>query len=265
MRFTPRGIAFVLVFLAVTFPLLFPLNITDRISPETERFKSLIDSLPSGSVVMVSFDHEASTIAEVRPLSVALIRHLFSRDIRVIGLALFAEGTAIGNQILTSTAKEFGKEYGREWVFLGFRPQYQSAILGLGDSIRQVFPRDYYRHPTSELPLLTEVPNYSKIALVVSVADGDLANYWVEYAHSRFNVPVAGMVTAVMMTSYLPYLASGQLSGLVNGLKGAAEYERLLNRPGAAVRGMDAQSLAHLIIFGLIIVGNAAYWWGKRK
>jgi hypothetical protein len=265
MKFTPRGIVFVLIFLAVAYPLLFPLNISDRISPETERFKNLIDSLPAGCVVMVSFDHEASTIAEVRPLSTVLISHLFSRNIKVIGLSLFAEGTAIGNQVLTANAKEFGREYGRDWVFLGFRPQYQSAILGLGDSIVNVFPRDYYRHPTSELPLLAEVPNYSKISLVVSVADGDLANYWVEYAHSRFGVRVAGMVTAVMATSLMPYYASGQLSGLVNGLKGAAEYERLTNRPGAAVRGMDAQSLAHLVIFGLILAGNFAYWLGRRK
>ncbi len=265
MKFTPRGFAFVLVFLAVAFPLLFPLNLSDRISPETERFKALIDSLPAGSVVMLSFDHEASTIAEVRPLSAALVRHLFSRDVRIIGLALFAEGTAIGNQVLSSLAKEYGREYGRDWVFLGFRPQYQAAILGLGDSIANVFPRDYYRNPSAELPLLTEVRNYSGVALVVSVADGDLANYWVEYAHTRFGVRVAGMVTAVMATSYLPYVASGQMSAMVNGLKGAAEYERLLGRPGAAVRGMDAQSLAHLAIFGLILFGNAAYWWGKRK
>ena len=265
MKFSPRGVVFILVFLSVTFPLLFPLRLPDRISPETERFKSLIDSLPSGSVVMISFDHEASTVAEVRPLATALIRHLFSRNIRIIGLALFAEGTAIGNQVLTSAAKEYQKEYSRDWVFLGFRPQYQSTIIGMGENIQNVFPRDYRRRPTAELPLMAEVPNYSKIALVVSVADGDYAGYWVEYAHSRFGVPTAGLVTAVMMTTYLPYLNSGQLAGLVNGLKGAAEYEKLLGRPDAAVRGMDAQSLAHLLIFALIGIGNIAYLWKRKR
>jgi len=265
MKFSSRGVVFVGVFLSVAFPLLFPLHLPDKISPETERFKSLIDSLPSDAVVMISFDHEASTVAEVRPLAIALIRHLFSRNLRIIGLALFAEGTAIGNQVLTSIAKEYQKEYGRDWVFLGFRPQYQSTIIGMGENIQNVFPRDYRRRSTAELPLMAEVSNYSKIALVVSVADGDYAGYWVEYAHSRFGVPTAGLVTAVMMTAYLPYLNSGQLAGLVNGLKGAAEYERLLGRPDAAVRGMDAQSLAHLLIFALIVVGNIAYWWKRKR
>lgn len=260
-----RSFAFLSVFAAVTLPLLFPLNISDRISPETERFKSMVDSLPAGSIVMVSFDHEASTIAEVRPLATALVRHLFSRNIRIIGLSLFAEGTAIGNQVLSLAAEEYGKKYGEDWVFLGFRPQYQAAILGIGENLANVFPRDYYGRSVTELPLVAGVTNYSQITMVVSVADGDLAYAWVDYAHTRYGARVAAMVTAVMVTSYMPYYASGQLAGLVNGLKGAADYERLLGKPGAAIRGMDAQSLAHAVILLLILGGNIAYWRGRKR
>ena len=265
MTLKPRAVAFLSVFAAVTIPLLFPLNISDRISPEAVKFKALVDSIPAGSVVMVSFDHEASTVAEVRPLATALVRHLFSRNIRIIGLSLFAEGTAIGHQVLTLVAEEYGKKYGEDWVFLGFRPQYQAAILGIGENLANVFPRDYTGRMASELPLLKEVTNYAQVAMVVSVADGDLAYAWVDYAHTRYNARVAAMVPAVMVTSYMPYYASGQLAGLVNGLKGAADYERLLGKPGAAIRGMDAQSLAHVVILLLVVAGNAAYWWGRKK
>ena len=265
MKLQPRPFAFLAVFAAVAFPLLYPLNISDRVSPEAVKFKALIDSLPSGSLVMVSFDHEASTIAEVRPLAIVLVRHLFSRNIRIIGLSLFAEGTAIGNQVLSLVAEEYGKQYGREWVFLGFRPQFQAAILGIGENVTNVFPRDYFRNVTAELPLFQEVSNYSQIAMVISVADGDLGYAWVDYAHSRYGARVSAMVTAVMVTSYMPLYASGQLAGLVNGLKGAADYERLLNKPGAAIRGMDAQSMAHLMILFLIAGGNAVFWWSRKK
>ena len=265
MKIQPRAFAFLAVFVAVTFPLLYPLNISDRVSPEAVKFKALIDSIPSGAVVMVSFDHEASTIAEVRPLATVLLRHLFSRDIKIVGLSLFAEGTAIGNQVLSLVAEEFGKEYGRDWVFLGFRPQFQATILGMGENIPNVFPRDYHGNVSSELPLLQEVSNYSQIAMVVSVADGDLGYAWVDYAHSRYGARVSTMLTAVMVASYMPLYASGQLAGLVNGLKGAADYERLLNKPGAAIRAMDAQSMAHMVILLLILGGNTAYWWGRKK
>lgn len=265
MKIKPRTFAFWAVFVAVTFPLLYPLNISDRVSPEAVKFKALIDSIPSGAVVMVSFDHEASTIAEVRPLATVLARHLFSRDIKIIGLSLFAEGTAIGNQVLSLVAEEFGKEYGRDWVFLGFRPQFQAAILGMGENIADVFPRDYHRNVTAELPLLKKVSNYSQIAMVVSVADGDLGYAWVDYAYTRYGARVSAMLTAVMVASYMPLYASGQLAGLVNGLKGAADYERLLDKPGAAIRAMDAQSLAHVVILLLILGGNTAFWWRRKK
>ncbi len=40
-----------------------------------------------------------------------------------------------------------------------------------------------------------------------------------------YKVPVAGGVTAVSIPGRMPYLQSGQLSGILAGLRGAAEYE----------------------------------------
>ena len=48
---------------------------------------------------------------------------------------------------------------------------------------------------------------------------------------------------------FYPYLQSGQLLGLLGGMAGAAEYEKLDRRARTRPRkGMDAQSLAHLFI-----------------
>jgi hypothetical protein len=41
-------------------------------------------------------------------------------------------------------------------------------------------------------------------------------------------------------------------------MAGAAEYEMLVGHPGLASRGMDAQSLAHIFIALLIVLGNLA-------
>jgi hypothetical protein len=57
------------------------------------------------------------------------------------------------------------------------------------------------------------------------------------------------------------------LSGLLSGLPGAAEYERLNDRPGGAMASLDSQSLAHLAIVGLIFLGNLGYMitrWRKK-
>jgi len=67
-----------------------------------------------------------------------------------------------------------------------------------------------------------------------------------------------------MATSFYPFLSSGQMVGLLGGLKGAAEYEMLLKKPGMGQKGMDAQSVSHLVIVLMIVWGNVGYFL-KRK
>jgi hypothetical protein len=58
--------------------------------------------------------------------------------------------------------------------------------------------------------------------------------------------------------------------GLLGGIKGAAEYEKLVNdkysgpEPAAkyqeAIRRMSPQLFAHLLMIGLIVAGNVIYF-----
>jgi len=52
---------------------------------------------------------------------------------------------------------------------------------------------------------------------------------------------------------------------MLSGLRGAAEYEKLINAPGIATKLMDAQSLAHLLIITLIVLGNVAFVVKQRS
>ncbi len=264
MTFDRRYI-FVIIALAVIIPMLLPLGLPVRISAETEAVWDQIEGLPPGSVVMISFDHEASSIPEVRPLAEAIINHCFEKDIKIVGLALFAEGTAIGYQILNQLGDKWGKSYGEDYVYLGFRPQFTAAILGMGESVSQVFPKDYNEISYDEIPLLREIKDYEQIDLVVSVADGSLPTYWVEYARARYDQEIVTALTAVMVTAYTPYMDAGQIGGIVGGLKGAAEYEKLLGTEAAGKRGMDAQSMAHLAIAVMVVIGNVISFSRRKR
>jgi hypothetical protein len=46
-------------------------------------------------------------------------------------------------------------------------------------------------------------------------------------------------------------------------MKGAAEYEQMVGVTGLGKRGMDSQSIAHLVILLFIVVGNIAYFSTK--
>jgi len=232
---------------------------------ETRHMFEYLDSLPEGSIVLVSFDHEASSLPEIRPLALAMLRHAFARNLRLAGVALLAEGTGVGYGLMRQVAREYNRTYGRDYVYLGFKPQYIAAILSMGESIPATWPEDYLGRPYDSLPMLNGVHTYADIAGVVSITDGSLTMHWIEYGNGTYGVPVCGFVTAAMVTTYDPYVASGQMHAMVGGLRGAAEYESLIGMGGSGARGMLAQTTAHLYVIVLIIVGNVIYFRSRRQ
>jgi hypothetical protein len=82
---------------------------------------------------------------------------------------------------------------------------------------------------------------------------------------------VGAGVTAVSAADAYPFLQSGQLTGLLAGMKGGAEYEILVSKSGyskatmPAVAAMDSQSLAHVVILLLVIIGNIAYFATRKQ
>jgi hypothetical protein len=259
-----RRIIFLIMAAAVIIPLL--LNITPPIdiTTDTQEVFNLLDSLGAGAYVMISFDFEASSFPEMRPLAVATLTHAFQKNLKVAGLALFSEGTALGYALLSDLAQKNGKEYGRDYIYLGFRPQYTAAILEMGESIIKAFPQDYLKHSLNEYSEFIGMHNYNDVALVLSIADGSMPIHWADYANARYGQKVAVACAAVMVTAFKPYLKSGQLLGPVAGVKGAAEYEKLLGLKGDARRRLFAQSTTHAVLIILILGANLAAFLRRK-
>ncbi len=103
------------------------------------------------------------------------------------------------------------------------------------------------------------------IGLILDLASSSTPIVWIAQAHERYGVPVAAGVTAVMATDYYPFLQTKELIGLLNGMKGAAEYEKLVNHPGYGMGGMVAQSVSQFLIIALVIFGNIVYFISRRR
>ncbi len=238
-----------------------------RPAPPTVRLFQFVEDLEPGDVVMVAFDYSPSSMPELHPQAYAVVRHLLQREIRVLSVSLNPQGTALGREVLAELAHELDAEDGVDFVHLGFMPGGSQVILGMGESITRVYPNTPDGRRTADLPVMEGVRNYDDIALLVDFAAGNLPFSWIAFAGERYNQEIAAGITAVMATDLYPYLQSGQLIGLINGLKGAAEYELLLDldpveAPG--MLGMSAQAIAHLLIIVLVIVGNIAYFASGR-
>lgn len=261
-----RRWVYLAVALTVVFPVLFPLKLPMAVTPEAQQLYDAVEAIPDGSVVMLTFDYYASATAETRPVSVAALHHLFRKNIKVVTMTTIPlGGPSMASEVTRLMAKEYNKTYGVDYVNLGYKANYTAVLLGMGTSIESIYPSDQYGTPLAQLPLMQQVKNYADIAFIFIVADNGIVDNWVSIVNAQFSKRMGAGVTAVMAPKFYSYVQANQMVGLLGGMKGAAEYELLVNQPAMAVSGMNSQSLVHLLIIGFVVLGNVAFFAAKRR
>jgi len=260
-----RRVLYGLLALSVVLPLIIRPRTTVPVSEAVRGAYDAVDRLPAGSVMMISIDFDPSSAPEVNPMLLALLRHAFRKDLKVMLMGQLPLGLPLGGIALSQVAPEMDKVYGRDYVNLGYRPGYTAMIVGIGREIRDYFNVDYRGVPVDSFEFMRRVHNYRDIGLLVSLAHGAVADVWIQYAGGRFNVPIIVGCTGVNAPNLYQYLLSGQIKGLIGGLQAAAAYEQLVERRGSASLGMPAQSWAHALIILLLVAGNLGFILSRRK
>jgi len=262
-----RRIIYVILIIGVALPLIYPFGLKSEISEISRQVYRLIESTKDNSTMILSFDYDPATNTELQPMAKAIIEHAWQRNHKIIAIALWPMGVQMAEQAFDSVKDKLqGKKYGIDYVNLGYKTGGIVTIQAMGRSLQQVFPKDIKNTNYSDLPMLKSVKNYKQISYIVSLSAGDPGlKQYVMAAHDMYKVKVTGGTTAVSIPGFLPYINDqNQLHGLLGGLKGAAEYESLIKVKGTATSGMDAQSIAHLIIIMFIIIGNLRIHLSKK-
>lgn len=260
-----RRIIFFVIGLCTLVPLLYPVGLPIKGTPEVRAVYDYIESLPDGSVFLLSMDFDPASKPELEPQALALLRHAFSRNLRVIAMTLWLPGTGLAEQTVNRVAQELGKVNGEDYVFLGYSPGVGALIIGMGQDLYKAFPSDYYGNPTKKLAVLKDVPNLRHVNYVVSLAAGTPGvETWYLFGKDKYQFELGGGCTGVIAPGLYPLLRSGQINGLIGGMRGAAEYELLIDQSGSAVAGMDAQSATHFAIIVLVILCNTFYFMTRR-
>ncbi len=255
-----RRIIFLVIGVCTLLPLLYPVGLAIKVSPEVRGVHDYIEALPEGSVFLLSMDYDPASKPELYPQAVALLRQAFRKNLRVIGMTLWLPGTGLADQVMTQVAREMGKVSGKDYVFLGWSPGSGSLIINMGQDLYKAFPTDYYGQPTRELAVLKGTQTLRDVNYVVSLAAGTSGiETWYVYGKDKYKFELGGGCTGVIAPGLYPLLRSGQINGLIGGLRGAAEYEVLIGQKERAVAGMDAQSATHFAIIVLVILCNVFY------
>lgn len=136
---------------------------------------------------------------------------------------------------------------------------------------KKTFPTDHNNVKTGKIDLLDDIRTLKDYPLVVVISAGTTGlQWWIMYAKERIGLTMGGGCTGDGAPQIFPFLHTGQLAGLIPGIKGAAEYETLLdadgiNEPEAGLRRMGSQTFGHMIIVLFVVVGNISYLLTRRK
>jgi hypothetical protein len=135
----------------------------------------------------------------------------------------------------------------------------------MGTDFRVPFPQDYYGATLDSLPIMRGIKNFNNVKGVIDLTAGNTADFWITYGNGRYNFPLAIGITGVMAADYYQYLQSGQIFGIIPGVKGAAEYERLIDMPGQGMQQVSYQVVAHAVIILFIVISNVAYFATRKQ
>ena len=258
---------FVVIGLAVLLPLFFPLGLPIRATNATQLVYDEVDDLEPNSKVLVSFEYGPITKPEIHPMAIGILRHLFTNNQKVYVTCLWPDGQFMAEDALTEIAEqEFGLTYGEDYVLLGFRPGNEAVVKGIVSNLRKLYTTDARGTLVDQIPMMANVNKVKDFDFIFSASAGYPGTIeWVQYAADPTGVPMSTGTTSIQVNDVMPYVQSGQVKGILAGMPGAAEYEALIGSPGIGTSGMDAQSIAQLVIVIFIVFGNITYFIETRR
>lgn len=269
-----RRVMYLTLFLFTLIPMVARWSLPLYTTRPAVMLQETIEALPPDKLVFISSNWEAGSQAETRPQMVAIVRHLIRRNLK---FAVISVGNAVAPQFAQAAVEEAIRaegaearwQYGRDWVNLGFkianRPWLRSFTLDIPNAVQQ----DWRGTPVAQIPVMQGVRRFGEegqVSMLIDITGSSTIESWYEFL-SPTKTRLGLGCTAVMAPEQYPFLDSGQLSGMLTGMKGAAEYEQLIGAPGFGLPAMAGQSFAHLTIFVLILLGNLSLlvgWWQRR-
>ena len=236
---------FLVIGMAVAIPVFLQVSRTTGTAlawPGVRAAYAAIDSLPPQATVQVFWAYDPATAGELDLLSAPIVRHLLTKGAKLRIVSLLPNGPATARRLLAAV-----------------RDEQSQLRRGAGEAVTD--PPRFLPGGVMVLPILGQ--EQADLA-VVFAAQAEDAQAWLEQVAPRSHVPVVAATGAGADPLLRPYLASGQLIGLVSGYDGAATYTAMLDEPPTRAREQQlqiqlvGQNLATVAFLLLILAGNVA-------
>lgn len=260
-----RRVLYWVIFLVLVVPYLSPLGLPITVQETTKALYNKIDAMGPNNIALFSIAGGVSAWAEIQPSMVAVMRHLVTRQIKVVIWGFFTDQDLTVDMIKSQVPELTTKyKYGTDWVYMGYLAGAETAVVQLASDVHAVFKADKYGTPIDQLPLMQRVNSAKDIDIVLTVDTGSYILYYIRHWSVAKGTPVAEIGIA-MQTEYLPYYPNSGLMAILIGVRGGAEYEKLIGRLGDGTVTMDAINVSHLTFIIAIVLANVGYVMTRRE
>ncbi len=269
---------FLLMFLAVSIPILLELEFPEKPTKLARDVFDEIEKLQPGDKVLLAFDYDPASEGELGPMATSFILHCANKKLKMYFLSLFPVGPQMVEDGITKVILTDFPDlvYGEDYVNLGYKPGYEGVIKVIMTDLRELYTTDARGQNIDQIPMCQDVESIQDMKLILNVSAGyPGSKEWVQYGVTAYpdKIAMVAGVTGVQAPYMYPYVPK-QLKGLLGAIKGAAEYETLVNEKYVkgepkpeyreGVRRMGPQLVAHLLMIFLILAGNILYFLQKR-
>ncbi len=208
-----------------------------------------MDALPEDADVLIGFDPDLGTYAEIRPTVRAVLADLLARQSRVAIVSLTPEGRALA---LAELARlERGDANMARIADLGFVAGAEAGLVRLTRALPEA------RGPERPIPRRLVDEGLATMDAILVVGGNDLGpRSWVEQVLPRIDdVTLLAVTPTVLLPELLPYEATGQVDALIgtprDGAAARATFD--LNLYERLAPPDEPSTLA--ILVGLLVAG----------
>jgi hypothetical protein len=277
-----RRLIYLLVIISLSIPLLSDFVLKPAEMKTADDSYAVVQNLKTEDkkFVLISMDFGPSTSAENGPQTKTLIEHLMRRRINFGVISTYPYAAPFLESYPQAIADKLSKEipgetwkYGTDWVNLGFQPGGAIMIQSLAKAkdLHEVLQTDGKGTELANIPCMAGIHTINNISVLAQITGlVGTFNTWIQFFQNGDYRPevIHGCTSITIPEAYI-YYATGQIKGLYEGVAGAAWYDTLLTKEFPTRKSTDAPKIntslatAHLVILGLIILGNARSLWDR--
>ena len=182
------------------------------------RVPATLESLPDAAVLLVGFDPDLGTYAEIRPTVRTLLGDLLARDARLLFVSLTPEGRAL---LLAELARlDRGDANPTRILDLGFVPGAEAALVSLARGL----PAD--AKASGALARQVAAEGMEAVDGLVVIGGNDIGpRSWIEQLVPRVGpLPLVAVAPSVLLPELQPFVATGQIDALLATPRDGAAY-----------------------------------------